>query len=265
METEKFKDYLMINGSAYNTVHNYILRIEKVLAKVKEEDFSSETLTAFLRDIQTEYSVSTVNGYLVALIAYCKFIKKDIVLPKFLKNTKTLPQSFNEKQLDDILNVLSQVTKEDFLKIRAVVYFLFYTGIRVGEIDTLHRADFDMNEQKAKILVAKTREERFIYFTKKTKDALQEYFDSEEEQTNAFNLTANSLKQRMKAWKKYFPDIKLHPHTFRHSFAVHCLTEGVDVLTVSQLLGHKNLETTQRYLKLTNNQFQNIYREKVDK
>ena len=261
---EQFKDYLLINGNAWLTVTNYISRITKVLSIVKEEDFSEVTLAGFLRELQKKNSVSTVNGYLFALTAYLRFLKKDIKLPKVLKLTKTLPQSFDENQLDKIINILGQVCSRDYLKLKAVFYFLFYTGVRIGEINNLHRKDIDMEKKVAKIFVSKTKEERLVIFTEKTKDALKELFDSEEEETNAFNINANAIQQRLKEFKKYCPDINLHAHAFRHSFAVHCLTKGVDVLTVSKLMGHRNISTTERYLRLTDTQFQNIYKEKVD-
>jgi integrase len=264
MDREKFKDHLLISGNAFLTARNYISRIEQVLLKVKEEDFSEVTLTNFLRELQKENSVSTVNGYLNALTAYLKFIKKEIPLPKYLKDVKTLPQSFDEKQLEKLINLLGQICSRDYLKLKAVFYFLFYTGIRIGELDNLHRKDIDMEKKLAKIFVSKTKEERIVVFTEKTKDALKELFDSEEEETNAFNINANAVQQRLKEFKKYCPEINLHAHTFRHSFAVNCLTKGVDVLTVSKLMGHKNIQTTERYLRLTDTQFQNIYKEKVD-
>ena len=261
---EKFKDYLLINGNAWLTATNYISRITKVLSVVKEEDFSEETLANFLRELQKENSVSTVNGYLYALTAYLRFLKTDISLPKVLKLTKTLPESIDELQLEKFIDTLSQVLHRDFLKLKALILFLFYSGIRIGEIDTLKRTHFDLDKKTVKIFVSKTKEERIVVYTEKTKDALKEYFNSEEEGETAFNINSNAVQQRFKDFKKYFPDINFHAHTFRHSFAVNCLRKGVDLLTVSRLLGHKDTKTTERYLGLTTTQFQEIYRNKVD-
>lgn len=261
---EQFKDYLLLNGNARLTATNYISRITNILSVVKEEDFSEETLANFLRELQKENSVSAFNGYLFALKAYLRFLKKDIQLPKVLKPTKKLPESIDENQLDKFINILSQVLHRDFIKFKALLLFLFYSGIRIGEIDTLKRSHFDFVTKTVKILVSKTKEERIVVYTERTKDALKDYFDSEEEGENAFNINSNAVQQRFKDFKKYFPDINLHAHTFRHSFAVNCLRKGVDTLTVSKLMGHKNLLTTERYLRLTNTQFQEIYRNKID-
>jgi integrase/recombinase XerD len=262
---EKFKDYLLLNGSAFLTARNYISRIERVLSKVKEENFSEETLTNFLRELQKENSISTFNGYLNALTAYLKFIKKEIPLPKYLKDIKTLPKSIDENQLEKFIDILGQVLHTDFLKMKAVFYLFFYSGIRVSEINILKRFDFDFNKLEVKILVSKTREERIAVFNIKTKNAIQDYFNSEEEQDNAFNINSNAIQQRLKGFKQYLPELDIHAHIFRHSFARYCLEVlGLDILTVSKLMGHSNIATTERYLRLTNTQFRDIYHKKAD-
>lgn len=261
---EKFKDYLLLNGNAYLTARNYISRIERVLSVLKEEDFNEESLAGFLRELQKDNSASTVNGYIFALTAYLKYLKKDIRLPKVLKCIKKLPQSIDEPQLEKCIDVLSQVLHRDFIKFKALILFLFYSGIRIGEIDNLKRSHFDLETKTAKIFVSKTKEERIVIYTEKTKDAIKEYFDSDEEVENAFNINSNAVQQRFKHFKQYFPDMNFHAHIFRHSFAVNCLRKGVDLLTVSRLLGHRDTKTTERYLGLTTTQFQEIYRNKVD-
>lgn len=262
---DKYKDFLMINGHSWNTMNNYVLRMEKVLSSIKEEDFTQEKLTNYLIELKKNNSVSTVNGYNCAIRSYLSFLKKDIKLPKILKDVKTLPKSFDEKYFEEtIINTLSQVLSNDFIKFRALFYFLFYSGVRISEIDTLKREHFDLNNKTAKIFVSKTKEERMVIYTEKTKDYIKEYFESEPEDYNAFGITSNNVKQRIKGFKKYFPDFNLTAHSFRHSFAVNCLLKGVDLLTVSKLLGHSNITTTMRYLGLNNIQIQLIYKEKVD-
>lgn len=264
MKLQEFKNWLLLNGRAYNTAQNYTARIGQLLFSIKE--ITTENLSIFLRDLQTKQKASTVNAYLNAIRAYFKFLKiTDIEIPKKTKEVKTLPESFDEDYLEKILIPrLEQIIDKDYLKIKAICYFLFYTGIRIGEIDRLYRKNFDLENNKAKIIVSKTKEERIIFFTNKTKDIIKMYFDTEEETINAFNTKSNTIKVRFYRLKEYFPEINFHPHIFKHSFAVHCLRKGVDLLTVSKLLGHTNTRTTERYLKLTDAQFQTIYREKLE-
>jgi len=261
---EKFKDYLLINGNAWLTATNYISRITKVLSVVKEENFTEETLAGFLRELQKENSVSTVNGYLFALRAYLRFLKREIKLPKVLKGIKKIPKSIDRGQLDKIINILSQVLHRDFPKFKALLLFLFYSGIRIGEIDILKRKHFDFEKKTAKIFVSKTKEERIIRFTEEVKDALKDYFESEEEVDNAFNINSNTVQQRFKDFKKYFPDINLHAHLFRHSFIKHCVDNDVRAVKLMKMVGHRNIETTMKYFELSDEDIEKEYREKID-
>src|SRR3972149_5221162 len=141
----KFKDYLLINGNSFNTAQNYVQRIEKLLREISIDNLSEDTINNYLRILQQKVSPSTFNGYIFAFKAFLIFLKKDIILPKVSRPIQTLPESFDEKYFEEeIIPTLEQITKTDFLKFRAIFYFLFYSGIRIGEINKIKRDDFDL-------------------------------------------------------------------------------------------------------------------------
>lgn len=261
----EFKNWLILNGASGNTAETYISRISEAEKHTPIDQWTKETIEAFLTKIKQEKKTSTFNSYLFAIRKFLAYQKKEIELPRATKVTNTLPKSFTEEYFEkEIIPTIEQLTSKDIYKIKAVLYFLFYTGIRVGEIDTLHRADIDLNTLTAKIKVSKTREERIVFFTKKTKQCLEDYFGSEPEETNAFNLASSALRCRFTLWKPYFKDINLHCHMFRHAYATNLLYRGIDLLSVSKLLGHKNISTTQRYLSMSIEQMQELYKAKID-
>jgi site-specific recombinase XerD len=261
-----FKNWLILNGASQNTTDNYESRILEVHRHTPIEKWTKEALEAFLTQIKLKRKTSTFNNYLFAIKKYLAFIKKDIELPHATRIINALPKCFTEKYFEDtIIMTIEQIVDKDIEKIKALLYFLFYTGIRIGEIDTLHRKDIDLDKFTAKIYVSKTREERMVFFTKQTKFYLEQYFNCEEEQSNAFNMTSNAFQARINLWKPYFRDVPFHAHMFRHSFATNLLYKGVDLFSVSKLLGHKDIATTQRYLSLSTEQIQELYNSKIDK
>jgi site-specific recombinase XerD len=136
---------------------------------------------------------------------------------------------------------------------------MFYTGLRLGEIISLHRKDFDFEKKEFKLFMSKTKKERIMFFTEKVEKALQEYFTSDPETLNAFNLSYNAVRYIVFKLAGEITDVHVHPHLFRHSFAISLLRNGVDISVVSKLLGHSNITTTQRYLGLYTEELKEEY------
>jgi len=265
MELSKFKDYLLLNGRSFNTTLNYIARIQQVLTFTKEI-LTTETINSFLKDMQTKSKASTINAYVNAIKSYLIFIKQtDIILPKKLKEEKRLPENFDEKYLEEkIIPIIMATERKDYLRLKAIFYFLFYSGIRVGEIDNLKRIDFDLEQKQVKVYISKTKEERIVLFTEIAKDIIKEYFNSEPEEKNAFNMTSMAVKQKCYRMKEHFPEINFHPHLFRHSYAIFVLKKGIDIDNLRKLLGHHSITSTTRYSELNNAQIKELWNKKVE-
>lgn len=249
---KEFKDYLTLQGQSDNTIRVYVSRIEQLLSIVSIEQLSEATINAFLLKIKQEKSGSTLNGYLHAIKAFIIFLKKDITTPSTFKIDKKISNYFTEEDLKQkIMPIIEQL--DDEIRLTAIIYFLFYSGVRVSEIDNLKREHFNLETNTVKIYVSKTKEERIVIYTKKAKEALQKYFDSEEEESNAFNISSSGLQKKFQRIKdEYFEDLDFNPHTFRHSFAMYCLSLGViSTSELKTMLGHHSLQSTERYVSHT--------------
>jgi len=149
------------------------------------------------------------------------------------------------------------------LKVKAILYFMFYTGVRQSEMVPIQRKDIDLKACIAKIYEKKTKKERLAVFPPRITKILLDYFNYCPEGENAFNIGKHSITYIFKALKHFFPKIRLRPHLLRHSFATHLLRKGVDIAVVSKLLGHSNISTTERYLRLDISLIKEVYNNKI--
>ncbi len=254
-----FKQYLINNG--YNSLI-YAKVISSLNKKVNINNI--ENITNYLMKNKNNYAEEYINLHIKALKLFYKYKGINAELPKLRKVDNKIPESITEEYF--LKTIIPMIDREMFLKplrVKALLFFLFYTGVRKSELLTLKRKDIDLKQKTAKIYGKKTKKERLVVFTNKTKEILIEYFDKEPEKINSFNLGKYSLNEICSKLKPYFPDINLKPHLFRSSFATHLLSKGVDVTIVSKLLGHSNLQTTMRYLNTNIDLISNIYKKQV--
>lgn len=179
--------------------------------------------------------------------------KKDLYLPRFLKR----------EELDKIFSVCDNknpIEQRDTL----VMELLYATGLRVSELVNIKVANIDQKNRTIKVL-GKGSKERIVIFNNHTKEAMGIYlregyktFNKEGSQYLILNKYGNKLSERYvrnivdKFVRKAGLNIKIGPHTLRHTFATDMLENGSDLMTVKELLGHESLNTTSIYTHVTN-------------
>lgn len=154
---------------------------------------------------------------------------------------------------------------------RAILETIYSTGCRVAELTTLDEEDVDLREGLVR-LRGKGRKERLAALGRFATAAVREWLpvraaalSAPEERALFLNRFGTRLTDRSVArlLKKYIARAGLayrtSPHTLRHSFATHLLDAGADLRSVQELLGHKNMETTQIYTHVTIGRLRRIY------
>lgn len=158
---------------------------------------------------------------------------------------------------------------------RAILELLYASGLRVSELTGLNLADIDRKEQMLRVL-GKGNKERIIPYGSKAEQALQKYWPTRSEllakagnrgvaQAVFLNYAGGRLTPRSVAriLKKYLRLVNvnwdLHPHSLRHAFATHLLSDGADLRAIQELLGHSSLSTTQRYTHASIRQLMEVY------
>ncbi len=172
------------------------------------------------------------------------------------------------------------VSAEPLLDIRnwLILEMLYGSGLRVSELVGLSFDQMDMARQLIRVR-GKGRKERMVPFGDKTKTALDRYLPmrqvivehttTDSAQTIGAPVFINLRGQRLTTRSvgrivKQFGvrdqgDASLHPHSLRHAFATHLLTEGADLRAIQELLGHASLSTTQRYTRISVQHLMEVY------
>lgn len=154
------------------------------------------------------------------------------------------------------------------LRDRAVLELLYSAGVRVSELVSLNRTDVDLKLGTLRVM-GKGGVERIAYMGAHALGALCAYNDWADSVLFNGNVTASvkaplfcgrgsgrlTTRTVQRIVKKYVSKSKIGkrptPHSLRHTFATHLLDAGLDLRAIQELLGHKNLSTTQRYTKVS--------------
>jgi integrase/recombinase XerC len=157
---------------------------------------------------------------------------------------------------------------------RAILELLYASGLRVSELVGLDLRSVNFGDGML-LVRGKGRKERIVPFGSKAQQALNEYLPVRERilqerkksgQTALFlnargaRLTTRSIDRMVKKYVRRFgPDVKVSPHSLRHAFASHLLTEGADLRAIQEMLGHRSLATTQKYTQVSIKQLMQVY------
>jgi len=294
-----FLDYCEVEkGLASKTQENYMRYLEKFiywLKKTNKENLKPNELTAdhiwqyrlFLSRSQNDKGKSlkkvTQNYYLIALRALLSyFTAKDVVsvasdkisLPKDAKNEKTV-KFLPLEQIEKLLTAPNVKTKIG-LRDRVILEALFSTGLRIAELVALNKEQFANIEKKKDLelgIIGKGNTPRTVYFSERALSWLKRYLATRKDKEKALfihyrakkdtenRLTSRSMERIVKRYSILAGiPIFTTPHTIRHSYATDLLTQGVDLRTIQEFLGHKNIVTTQIYTHVTNKRLRDVHR-----
>ena len=137
----------------------------------------------------------------------------------------------------------------------AIIDLLISTGIRVGELVKLNRADINFTEREC-IVLGKGDKERMVYFDAKTKIHLQQYLESRKDNNPALFVTLQSPWNRLSiaGVERFLSKLgktsnvrHVHPHKFRRTLATMAIEKGMPIEQVQKLLGHSKIDTTLHY------------------
>ncbi len=295
-----FLDYCEVEkGLSDKTQENYkryLHKFEGWLKKAHKQDLLPHELTPedvwsyrlYLSRSRDEkgrsLKKSTQNYYLIALRAILSyFTAKDVesipadkvALPKEGRGEKTV-KFLTLEQVEKLL-LAPDVKTLPGLRDRAILEALFSTGLRIAELTSLNKDQFENIKDKKDFelsIIGKGGYPRTVYFSERALSWLKKYLEARKDKEKALfihykarkdaesRLTPRSIERIVKkcAVKAGVP-IFTTPHTLRHSMATDLLEQGVDLRTIQEFLGHRNIVTTQVYTHVTNKRLRDVHRQ----
>lgn len=248
----------------------------------KEEDVSDRDVLKvahfdvrrFLGELQKHhYERSSMIRKVASLRSFYKFLWLEGVMQENPMSSVSSPRSKRPLPsfltLDEVDRLLKAVEGGDWIQTRdrAILEFLYSSGLRVSELASLRLEDVDFGSELIKVR-GKGKKERLIPVGGWALKALRAYLGSRLEIRTQYifvnkkgaRLTPRSIERLLKKYAHAAGILKkVTPHTLRHTCATHLLDRGADLRSVQEMLGHANLSTTQIYTHVTAEKLKKIY------
>jgi integrase/recombinase XerC len=275
-----------------HTLRNYASDLEQfrdhLCAVEKREDFPVDeidrlTIREWMSELHGGHKKTSVARKLASLRTFFQFLvregkletnpAKQVATPKI---ERKLP---NHLSMEDAIRFIEtpDVNTDLGRRDRAILEFLYATGIRVGELVGINLADIDFRERMVRV-TGKRKKQRIVPFGEPSSQAVMLYLEetrgrflencpiTERDPSVLFlnyqgtRITTRSVGRMIDKYIKLCADIHdISPHSLRHTFATHLLDSGADLRDIQELLGHARLSTTQIYTQVSMEKMIEVY------
>lgn len=252
------------------------------------DDLTSENIREFRlylsrqKGTKGEMKLVTQGYYVISLRSFLKWLVKndmEVLQPEKLDVPKVKDHSLKFLSEEQMVRLLNQPlnSAKNGLRDRSILELLFSTGLRVSELVSLNREQINLNTREFGV-IGKGGRSRVVFITKHAAEWVDKYLKSRTDHYKPLfirdlrpkeeiglldeetRLTARSVQRLV---KKYVRQANLPvaatPHTLRHSMATDLLQRGADLRSVQELLGHKNIATTQIYTHVTDARLREVH------
>ena len=260
-DIRQFDSWLQRNGEV-TVLEADQLNIAEYLSYLQDQGRSAATVSRGLASLKNFYAYLVSTGFLTESPVTEKIHVE--------RGEKKLPQILTSEEVDKLLAQPAPVDAKG-IRDKAMLELLYATGIRVTELIDLNLSDFVPELKSIRVGTGKKSRSIPLYpaalraltaYLAQTRDVM--VMDSGEE---ALFVNVNgSRMSRQGFWKilKHYQakagiDREITPHTLRHSFAVHLIENGADLSSVKELMGHRDISSTQVYTQMINQKLKTVY------
>jgi integrase/recombinase XerC len=284
-----FLDELRRQNASEHTVRNYASDLNQFLAyfdvpgkpKPTVQELDALAIREWLGHLyEQRLTAVSMRRKLAAVRSFFKFLLREGLVEKNVarmvrtpKAPQLLPSVMTAEQtnalVDGVTPAADQFDRPYPARDLAIFELLYGCGLRISELVGLNLDDFDFNERWIRVR-GKGKKERQVPYAGKASDALERYLALREpvrgnERTLFLNHHGGRLTDRgARGIVKFYAsmitgDSSIHPHSLRHAYATHLLSDGADLRAIQELLGHARLSTTQKYTQVSLSDLMAVY------
>ena len=282
--TQAYENYLTkVKQASANTISSYLRDIKQFTGWLQSSDVSVTDVSQLNIRQYVEHllSIGKSSASVSRCIASLKNFYAYLSTAGFVESTpvsdihidrgeKKTPQILTNREIELLLAQPARIDAKGF-RDKAMLEVLYATGIRVTELIDLNMED--INLEQGIIKCQGSKKSRSIPLYPAALRALREYvndvrssmlFDHSE---NALFVNVNGTRMSRQGFWKILKQYQhaagitkeITPHTLRHSFAVHLLENGADLVSLQELMGHCDISSTQMYTHMINQKIKSVY------
>jgi integrase/recombinase XerC len=280
-QIQLFLAELRRQNASEHTVRNYASDLEQFLLYFaipgKTKPTIQEIDTLAIREwlghlYEQRLTAVSMRRKLAAVRSFFKFLLREGLVEKNVARTvrtpkapKTLPSVMTAEQtnalVDGVTGAADQFERPHPARDLAIFELLYGCGLRISELVGLNLDDFDFNERWIRVR-GKGKKERQVPYPGKASGSLDRYLRLRQPATGnqqalflnhrGGRLTDRGARGIVKFYARMITgDSSIHPHSLRHAYATHLLSDGADLRSIQELLGHARLSTTQKYTQVS--------------
>ena len=274
---EDFSVYLRIErGISEGTAQNYCYSVGKFLRWVDTPTPTKKDAVKYVdRLLKEKKKAATIRNILFAIKRYFQFNGKEL-------NLKGPRPRVKQVDFLSVMEAKSLLYKIDNIRDYSMVLVMLYGGLRASEVCNLDREDIDFEEFTITVRNTKNRVDRTVMVTEKCIKAIEQYLATRIDTDKTLFVSRKKRRisrgQVHRLVKKYalmanlriykengVTKTRVSPHTLRHTAATNLIANDCDVVVVQQHLGHKDIQSTMKYVHVAKSTYGELYRKHVPK
>jgi len=265
-----------VEGCSKKTLKYYQTTIDAMVSSLGKNvrHILTEDLRTYLTEYQSKKQSSrvTIDNIRRILSSFFSWLEDEDYIIKSpvrrihkVKTASSIKETYSDEDLEKM--------RDNCEKMRdlAMIDMLASTGMRVGEMVLLNRADINFAEREC-IVFGKGDKERIVYFDARAKLHLQEYLGSRMDNNPALFVTLRApheriqiggIECRLREMGKRLNIPKVHPHKFRRTLATMAIDKGMPIEQLQRLLGHQRIDTTLQYAMVKQSNVKTAHRKYI--